>query len=243
MMPSHQYQYFQRHDHGRQFRDHRLRRARRIQYLHRRHASGQALDFAAITSSTAVINITNHTGALIGASGDDAIRPGAGTISITNDGLIDATASASRATNLNTSSLANLTSFTLTNQAHGVIQSQGDAVRVTATTLALTRPHKSSCASCRRGIALGGRFGIGAVMRVPVGAAAEHTVIAGFHPAAVGRKTGQTQFQQLPHGRRACRHPVLEAKSVECRQLFGREHDLQPFTANVAHRKHPKLDH
>ena len=54
------------------------------------HASGQALDFGAIVSSTAVINITNHTGALIGASGDDAIRPGAGTISITNDGLIDA---------------------------------------------------------------------------------------------------------------------------------------------------------
>jgi autotransporter-associated beta strand protein len=99
------------------------------------HASGQALDFGAIVSSTAVINITNHTGALIGASGDDAIRPGAGTISITNDGLIDATASASRAINLNTSSLASLTSFTLTNQGHGVIQSQGDAVRITAATL------------------------------------------------------------------------------------------------------------
>src|SRR5712675_1452270 len=39
------------------------------------HASGQALDFAAIVSPNAVINITNNTGATIGASGDDAIRP------------------------------------------------------------------------------------------------------------------------------------------------------------------------
>lgn len=101
------------------------------------HASGQALDFAAITSASAVINITNHTGAMIGASGDDAIRPSAGTITITNDGLIDATASVSRAINLNTSSLASLTSFTLTNQQHGVIQSQGDAVRLTASALPL----------------------------------------------------------------------------------------------------------
>ncbi len=60
-----------------------------------------------------MINITNHTGALIGATGDDAIRPGAGIITINNDGLIDATASASRAINLNTSTLASLTSFTL----------------------------------------------------------------------------------------------------------------------------------
>ena len=77
------------------------------------HASGQALDFAAIVSPTAVVNITNQTGALIGASGDDAIRPGAGIITIVNDGLIDATASASRAINLNTTNLANLTSLTL----------------------------------------------------------------------------------------------------------------------------------
>src|SRR5690348_15362397 len=98
------------------------------------HASGQAIDFAAIVSPTAVINITNHTGAVIGASGDDAIRPGAGNITITNDGLIDASASASRAINLNTSSLTNITSFDLTNGEHGVIQSQGDAVRITATT-------------------------------------------------------------------------------------------------------------
>ncbi len=99
------------------------------------HASGQALDFAAITSPTAIVDIINHAGAVIGSSGDDAIRPGAGTITITNDGLIDATASASRAINLNTSSLASITSFTLTNGADGVVQSQGDAVRITASTL------------------------------------------------------------------------------------------------------------
>ncbi|HSS86120.1 MAG TPA: autotransporter-associated beta strand repeat-containing protein, partial [Reyranella sp.] len=102
------------------------------------HASGQALDFAAITSPTAVIDITNHTGAVIGSSGDDAIRPGAGAITIDNDGLIDATASASRAINLNTSSLASLTSFTLDNHENGIIQSQGDTVRITASTLSPT---------------------------------------------------------------------------------------------------------
>jgi hypothetical protein len=101
-------------------------------------SSGQALDFAAIVSATEVINITNHTGAVIGASGNDAIRPGAGIITIDNDGLIDATASASRAINLNTSNLSNITSFTLDNEQHGVIQSQGDAVRITASTLTTT---------------------------------------------------------------------------------------------------------
>jgi autotransporter-associated beta strand protein len=102
------------------------------------HASGQALDLAAIVSPTAVINITNHAGAVIAASGDDAIRPGAGNITISNDGLIDATASASRAINLNTASLSSLTSFHLTNNADGTIQSTGDAVRISAGTLTTT---------------------------------------------------------------------------------------------------------
>lgn len=106
--------------------------------------SGQALDFAAIVSASEVINITNHTGAVIGASGNDAIRPGAGIITIDNDGLIDATASASRAINLSTSNLSNITSFTLTNTGHGVIQSQGDAVRITATTLTATATYAVS---------------------------------------------------------------------------------------------------
>lgn len=107
-------------------------------------SSGQALDFAAIVSATEVINITNHTGAVIGASGNDAIRPGAGTITIDNDGLIDATASGSRAINLNTSNLTNIASFTLKNDQHGVIQSQGDAVRITATTLTATATYTVS---------------------------------------------------------------------------------------------------
>ena len=102
------------------------------------HASGQALDFAAVASPTAVINIINHANGIIGASGDDAIRPGAGNVTITNDGLIDATASGSRAINLNASNLSNITSFHLTNGAHGVIQSQTDTVRITAGTLTPT---------------------------------------------------------------------------------------------------------
>jgi hypothetical protein len=102
------------------------------------HASGQALDFGAIVSPNAVINITNNAGATIGASGDDAIRPGAGLITITNDGLIDSTTSANRAINLNASNTSNVTSFQLNNHSDGTIQSQGDAVRITATTLSTT---------------------------------------------------------------------------------------------------------
>jgi flagellar basal body rod protein FlgF len=102
------------------------------------HASGQALDFAAVASPTAVINIINHANGVIGASGDDAIRPGTGNVTITNDGLIDATASGSRAINLNATNLSNITSFHLTNGADGVIQSQTDTVRITAGTLTLT---------------------------------------------------------------------------------------------------------
>ena len=87
-------------------------------------ASGQALDFAAIVSSTANIQITNAAGALLGASGDDAIRPGSGTIIITNSGLIDATQSAARAINLNSAgTLASVISFTLSNNAGATVQS------------------------------------------------------------------------------------------------------------------------
>lgn len=92
--------------------------------------TGQALDFASVTSANATIVIEN-SGA-IKALADDAIRPGAGNITIDNDGLIDATASASRAINLNSGS-ATVTSFVLTN--HGTIQSQEDAVRISAATV------------------------------------------------------------------------------------------------------------
>jgi hypothetical protein len=98
-------------------------------------SSGQAIDWAAITSATAMENITNEKGGTIQSVGNDALRPGAGTVSITNDGLIDATQSASRAINLNTGTTANLKSFSLSNGVDGIIQSQGDTVRITAGTL------------------------------------------------------------------------------------------------------------
>ncbi|WP_158916534.1 autotransporter-associated beta strand repeat-containing protein [Caulobacter sp. S45] len=101
-------------------------------------ASGQAIDLATIVSPDAVVNITNHAGGVIGSSGDDAIRPSAGHVTITNDGLIDATASANRAINLNTASLSDISEFHLINGVDGTIQSQGDAVRITATTLDTT---------------------------------------------------------------------------------------------------------
>ena len=96
--------------------------------------AGQALDFAAITASTANIEIAN-TGT-IRSLGDDAIRPGAGHIDIDNSGLIQS--DIARAINLNTTNLTNISSFDLTNTAGGTIQSAGDAIRITATTLSPT---------------------------------------------------------------------------------------------------------
>jgi RTX calcium-binding nonapeptide repeat (4 copies) len=93
---------------------------------------GQALDFASITSASATIDIENS--GTIKALADDAIRTGAGTITITNDGLIDSTTSGSRAINLN-SAAATVTSFALTNNADAMIQSQGDTVRISAGTV------------------------------------------------------------------------------------------------------------
>jgi outer membrane autotransporter protein len=99
---------------------------------------GQTLDFAAITSATASIQITNNATGIIRSTADDAIRPGSGTISITNSGLIESTAASARAINLNTSTLANLQSVQIINNAGATIQSAGDAVRITATSLPLT---------------------------------------------------------------------------------------------------------
>jgi uncharacterized protein with beta-barrel porin domain len=96
--------------------------------------SGPGFDLAAIVSGTAVTQITNSAGGVIGSSGGDAIRLGAGSIVISNSGLIDATASNHRAVNLNTSDLANVASFQVTNAAGGIIQAQSDAIRVTAAT-------------------------------------------------------------------------------------------------------------
>jgi hypothetical protein len=75
--------------------------------------------------------------------------------------------------------------------------------------------------------------------RVPVRTAAEYAIIAGFHPAAIGRQGRQAELQQFAH--RGCprRHPVPEAKIVDRRQFFRRKHHLQSFTAHLGHRKHP----
>jgi uncharacterized protein with beta-barrel porin domain len=98
-------------------------------------AGGQALDWAAITSSTASIQIINNATGIIRSTADDAIRPGAGAIQITNSGTIESTSAANRGINLNTSSIANVTAFRLINNAGALIQSGDDTVRITATTL------------------------------------------------------------------------------------------------------------
>jgi outer membrane autotransporter protein len=88
--------------------------------------TGQALDFALITSGNAVVNI-NNTGT-IESKGDDAIRPGAGVITIVNDGKILATESAGRGININNA--GTLTSFDLTNSEGAVISAVNDAIRI-----------------------------------------------------------------------------------------------------------------
>jgi autotransporter-associated beta strand protein len=105
-------------------------------------SGGQAIDFAAVTAGTATVNITNAAGAIITATADDALRPGAGTVSINNQGSITSTAAASRAINVNPTNLTNIAGFTIANGAAGnsaaLIQSAGDAVRFTASTLGTT---------------------------------------------------------------------------------------------------------
>ncbi|MFN3528134.1 MAG: hypothetical protein ACK4YO_03435, partial [Candidatus Altarchaeaceae archaeon] len=61
--------------------------------------------------------INNNLGGIIRSFGDDAIRPGVGTVEINNAGLIDSTASANRGINLNTGNLNNVVSFQILNHA------------------------------------------------------------------------------------------------------------------------------
>ena len=92
---------------------------------------GQALDFGAVESATATIEIINS--GTIESDGNDAIRPGSGNITIDNSGTIDAADSDDRAINIeHEGSLDNVTSFSLTNQTGGLVVSQADAVRITA---------------------------------------------------------------------------------------------------------------
>jgi uncharacterized protein YhjY with autotransporter beta-barrel domain len=96
--------------------------------------TGQTLDLAGNTSATATVQINNAASGILRAAGSDVIRPGSGTTVITNNGLIDATASASRAINLNPANLATVTSLQVVNNAGATIQSRDDAIRVTGTT-------------------------------------------------------------------------------------------------------------
>jgi RTX calcium-binding nonapeptide repeat (4 copies) len=99
-------------------------------------AGGQTLDFEAVTSVNANVNINNASTGTIRSTSSDAIRPGAGDISIDNSGLIESTVA--RGINLNTTNLTNITSFALTNDAGATIRGLTDAVRITAGTLSPT---------------------------------------------------------------------------------------------------------
>ncbi|WP_342595286.1 autotransporter domain-containing protein [Salinicola lusitanus] len=91
-------------------------------------AGGQVLDFASIESPTAVVTISNAESGVIEADDNDAIRPGAGKITIDNAGRILSTASASRG--IHVGDVAHLAEFHLRNERTGVIESTDDAVRI-----------------------------------------------------------------------------------------------------------------
>jgi uncharacterized protein YhjY with autotransporter beta-barrel domain len=95
--------------------------------------TGQTFDLASNTSATGTVQINNAATGILRAAGSDVIRPGSGATVITNSGLIDATASASRAINVNPADLATVTSLQVINTAGATIQSQDDAIRVTGT--------------------------------------------------------------------------------------------------------------
>jgi len=91
--------------------------------------TGQAFDFAGVTSTAAVFAITNQTGATIKAVGAEAIVVGGGATTITNSGLIDSTTGAFRGIRAN-NSLNNVTSVSVVNKAGGTIQSTDDAFQI-----------------------------------------------------------------------------------------------------------------
>ena len=86
--------------------------------------------------------------------------------------------------------------------------------------------------------------GLRAALRVTVRPAIEDAVIAGFHAgtAIIDADRTQSKFQKFAHRRRPCRHPVLEAEIIDCRQLTGRQHDLKSLSTQLVHRMYPKLD-
>lgn len=95
--------------------------------------TGQVFDLDTASAATAVVSITN-SGAIT-AAGQDAIRLGAGTITLTNSGTIETTASDRKAISFDTKgNVENLVSFTLTNEEGGEIIGTNDAVKIGANT-------------------------------------------------------------------------------------------------------------
>lgn len=96
-------------------------------------STGRVFSFANNTSPTGTVLINNDSTGILRALVGDVIRPGSGTTVITNSGLIDSTASANRAINMNVADLATVASFQVINKSGGIIQSLDDAIRITGT--------------------------------------------------------------------------------------------------------------
>ncbi len=102
-------------------------------------AGGQAIDFAAITSTTGTVNIVNNASGTIRSTADDALRTSiGGVISVSNSGLIESTAAGKFGVYLNGTDLNLVKSFTLTNAAGAIIRSSGSAVLVDASSATRT---------------------------------------------------------------------------------------------------------
>lgn len=93
--------------------------------------TGQVFDLDSASAATAVVSISNSGS--ITATGQDAIRLGAGTITLTNSGTIQTTATDRKAISFDTKgNVEKLVSFTLTNEADGEIIGANDAVKIGA---------------------------------------------------------------------------------------------------------------
>ncbi|UOK69199.1 autotransporter outer membrane beta-barrel domain-containing protein [Ancylobacter polymorphus] len=93
--------------------------------------TGQVFDLDSASAATAVVSISN-SGAIT-AAGQDAIRLGAGTITLTNSGTIQTTATNRKAISFDaTGNVEKLVSFTLTNEEGGEIIGVNDAVKISA---------------------------------------------------------------------------------------------------------------
>lgn len=101
--------------------------------------TGQALDFDKVNAPTASITIDNR--GTIQAYASDAIRLGGGTIDITNSGLIQTYLPGTRTIAFDTAtSFDTLQSFTITNEAGGIIASRDDAIKISSATLSSAAP-------------------------------------------------------------------------------------------------------